>query len=452
MKLAKARVHFIGIGGIGMCGLAELLHNMGAKVSGSDLQESAQTQRLSEMGIQVSIGHAAQNVEGREVVVYSSAVLPANPEFAAAKKQKIPLIARAEALAEIMRLRRGVAIGGSHGKTTTTSMTASIFLEGKLNPTIVIGGRLDLIKSTALLGTGEWLVAEADESDGTFLRLSPEIAVVTNVDNDHLDHYGSIAHVQKAFVDFANRIPFYGLAIVCGDDPLAREAFKEFGKRIVYYGFNNENDVVLSRTNDGFQLTKDGKKLGFFALHVPGEHNALNATAAIVAGMEAGLSFDICAKGLRSFRGVDRRFQHRGHKSGVDVYDDYGHHPTEIRAVLQAMRERFPDRRLVTVFQPHRYSRTKLCWDQFLKCFDQTDLLYLMDIYSAGEQPIPEVSTERFIEKIKKQNRKVQIHYVKGRGDQGLELVQKSLQAKDILLTLGAGDIWKLGVKYLAGK
>lgn len=451
MRLAQAKVHFIGIGGIGMCGLAELLRNMGGQVSGSDLNENAQTTRLSALGIDIKIGHAAAHVEGVEVVVYSSAVKQDNPEFREARRLKIPLIPRAEALAEIMRLKRGIAIGGSHGKTTTTSLTASIFLHAQAQPTIVVGGRLDIIKSTALLGQGDWLIAEADESDGSFSRLSPEIVMVTNVDNDHLDYYGTVETLKKAFFDFAMRTPFYGLAIVCGDDAPARETFADFGKRILFYGFNADNDLRLEGSKGEYDVYRDGQKLGHFRLNLPGKHNALNAAAALAAGLEAGFPFTVCAEALESFAGVDRRFQLKGQTStGIDVYDDYGHHPTEVLAVLAAFRERFPERRLVTVFQPHRYSRTLLCWDQFVNCFANTDELLLCDIYAAGEAPIANISTERLVAEVKgvslsKQN----VSHLANSVDR-LQVLKALLKPNDILVTLGAGDVNKLGMQILA--
>ena len=448
MRLASAKVHFIGIGGIGMCGLAELLRNMGAPVSGSDLGENAQTQRLKNMGIDVKLGHAPENVHGAEVVVYTSAVKPTNPEFREARRLKIPLIPRAEALAEIMRLKRGVAVGGSHGKTTTTSLTSSIFMHAKAQPTIVVGGSLALIKSTALLGQGEWLIAEADESDGSFSRLSPEIVVVTNIDNDHLDYYGTVAHLKKAFYDFAMRIPFYGLAIVCGDDAAARETFQDFGKRILFYGFGKDNDLRIEGEKGEYAVYRDGGKLGSFRLQLPGRHNALNATAALAAGLEAGFSFEVCAEGLEGFAGVDRRFQHKGITAdGIDVYDDYGHHPTEVQAVLQAFSERFPDRRLVTVFQPHRYSRTLLCWDQFITCFKDSERLFVCDIYPAGEDPIANISTERMVKEISENGSVVSVEHLQA--NDRLATIRSVLKPGDILLTLGAGDIWKLGMQVL---
>ena len=453
MKLAQAKVHFIGIGGIGMCGLAELLRNMGGQVSGSDLSENAQTARLRAMGIDVKIGHAPENVEGAECVVYSSAVKGDNPEFRQARKLKIPLIPRAEALAEMMRLKRGIAVGGSHGKTTTTSLTASIFLHANTQPTIVVGGRLDLIKSTALLGQGEWLVAEADESDGSFSRLSPEIVMVTNIDNDHLDHYGTVEMLKKAFFDFAMRTPFYGLAIVCGDDPAVRDTFKDFGKRILFYGFGADNDLRLSGEKGEYDVYRADEKLGHFTLNIPGRHNALNACAALAAGLEAGIPFSVCAEGLEGFRGVDRRFQRKGTiGSQIEVYDDYGHHPTEVRAVLSAFREKFPGRRVVTVFQPHRYSRTHLVWDEFVDCFGDTDKLFVCDVYAAGEQPIANVSGERLAEEVSKSKSKPKaVAHLPNSADR-VKVISNELKPGDILVTLGAGDVWKLGMSVLETK
>ena len=452
MRLAQAKVHFIGIGGIGMCGLAELLRNMGGQVSGSDLSENAQTTRLQALGIQIHLGHAAANVTDAEVVVYSSAVKSDNPEFREARRLKIPLIPRAEALAEIMRLKRGIAVGGSHGKTTTTSLIASIFLHAQAQPTIVVGGRLDVIKSTALLGQGEWLIAEADESDGSFSRLSPEIVIVTNIDNDHLDYYGTVAQLKKAFFDFAMRTPFYGLAIVCGDDPAARETFNDFGKRILFYGFGAENDLRLVGEKGEYTVYREGVKLGQLTLNLPGKHNALNAAAALASGLEAGFPFSVCAEALGRFQGVDRRFQLKGTTGGVDIYDDYGHHPTEVQAVLSAFREKFPERRLVTVFQPHRYSRTLLCWDQFVGCFANTDLLYLCDIYAAGEAPLANITSERLAAEIKQdlssKNSRTTIEHLVGTADRAQKL-KSILRAGDILVTLGAGDVNKIGMQIL---
>lgn len=444
MRLAKAKVHFIGVGGIGMCGLAELLHNLGAQVTGSDASENAQTVRLRQIGIQVFNGHSEENLGDAEVVVYSSAVKETNVEFKAARKAKIPLIRRAEALAQIMSLKRGIAVAGTHGKTTTTSLTASIFLSAKTDPTIIVGGRLDIIKSTAQLGQGDWLIAEADESDGSFTHLSPEIVVITNIDNDHLDHYKTFENLQNAFVDFALRIPFYGCAIICGDDPKVRQLFQSFGKKVIFYGVKEENDYVLSKADDHWNVSLAGQKVGELRPSIPGQHNALNSLAACLAAQQAGIPFVTATEAVTHFQGVDRRFQHKASVRGIDFYDDYGHHPTEVRAVLSGFKEKYPERRLVTVFQPHRYSRTKICWDEFLSCFQNTDVLFVLDIYPAGEFPIPGVSSEELVEQMDHPNRK----FLSRKEDPKLDAVKTELKSGDILLTLGAGDISKLGEQF----
>jgi UDP-N-acetylmuramate--alanine ligase len=441
MRLAKARVHFIGVGGIGMCGLAELLHNLGATVTGSDASENAQTARLKQMGITVFFGHEAGNIGESDVVVFSSAVRESNVEYKEARRKKIPLIRRAEALAQIMNLKRGIAIGGTHGKTTTTSLTSSIFLAAGLDPTIIVGGRLDVIKSTAQLGKGDWLIAEADESDGSFTHLSPEIVIITNIDNDHLDYYKNFENLQAAFVDFASRIPFYGVAIICGDDAHLNKLFASFGKRWISYGTGKDNDYVLTKADGHWDVTNAGSKVGELRPAMPGLHNALNSLAAVLAGMQAGLSFEVCAKAIAAFAGVDRRFQHKATVRGVDFYDDYGHHPTEIRAVLQGFKEKFPARRLVTVFQPHRFSRTQICWNDFLTAFAQTDVLFLLDIYAAGEASIEGVTSSNLAKEIDHPD----CRYLARAKDPALEEVKAFVKNGDILLTLGAGDISKLG-------
>lgn len=447
MRLAKSKVHFIGIGGIGMCGLAELLHNLGATVTGSDASENSQTRRLRDMGIVVHIGHDEKHVGDCDVVVYSSAVKESNVEFRSARQRKIPLIRRAEALAEIMSLKRGIAVAGTHGKTTTTSLTASAFLHAEMDPTIVVGGRLDIIKSTAQLGKGEWLIAEADESDGSFTHLSPEIVIITNIDNDHLDHYKTFENLQQAFFDMALRIPFYGVCIVCGDDKNIRQLFSHFGKRWISYGLDPQNDYVLSRQGDRWSVTSEGKSVGELRPAMPGTHNALNSLAACLAAQEAGVPFAVAAQAIAQFRGVDRRFQHKALVRGIDFYDDYGHHPTEVKAVLAGFKEKFPDRRLVTVFQPHRYSRTQLCWDQFLTCFGQADLLYVLDIYAAGEAPIDGISGNSMVDQMDHPN----CRFLSRKDDPQWQTVRDTLKSGDILLTLGAGDVSKLGEQFIEG-
>lgn len=450
MKLENAKFHFIGIGGIGMCGLAELLHNIGAVVTGSDASENANTERLKALGITVYKGHEVQNVGQANVVVYSSAISMANPEMVQARAQDIPLIPRAEALAEIMRLRRGIAVAGTHGKTTTTSLISSIFLEAGQSPTIVIGGRFERIKSTAWLGKGEWLIAEADESDGSFNKLSPEIAVITNIDSDHMDHFKTFENLKKAFLDFAYRVPFYGMVIVCGDDPDVRELFSNFSKRIVFYGFGLQNDYIIDGEKGQYSVYRNNQtlgtkaKLGEFKLNIPGKHNALNATASLIAGTAAGLDFEMCARGLEKFEGVDRRFHFKGEASGIKVYDDYGHHPTEVRATLQAFRERFENQRIVVYFQPHRYSRTEHCWQDFKSCFTQADVLFMADIYPAGEAPIPGITSGKLLSDMKHENS----HYSPKSPEQ-LAQILNVLKPGDVFLTLGAGDGWKLGLDVL---
>ncbi|MFN3455539.1 MAG: UDP-N-acetylmuramate--L-alanine ligase [Pseudobdellovibrio sp.] len=447
MKIEKAKFHFIGVGGIGMCGLAELLHNSGAVVTGSDASENANTERLKNLGVKVYKGHDASHIVQADVVVYSSAIPFTNPEIREAKARSIPLIPRAEALAEIMRIRRGIAVAGTHGKTTTTSMISSIFLEAGQSPTIVVGGRFEKIKSTALLGKGEWLIAEADESDGSFNKLSPEIAVITNIDADHMDHFKTFENLKKAFLDFSYRVPFYGVVIAYGDDNTVRQLFEGFNKRILFYGFDEKNDFVLKGEKGHYTLTKNhagqSTNLGQFKIKVPGTHNALNATASIVAGLSAGLDFESCIKGIEHFDGVDRRFHFKGEASGVMVYDDYGHHPTEVRAALQGFKEKFSDQKLVVYFQPHRYSRTQHCWQDFKSCFGQADVLFLGDIYPAGETPIAGISSEKLIEEMNQPN----ASYVPKENQ--LKIILEQLKEGDVFLTLGAGDGWKLGLDVL---
>lgn len=446
MRLQRSKFHFIGIGGIGMCGLAKLLYNMGAQVTGSDLVENVNTENLKEMGVVVFKGHSSQNIQNPDVVVYSSAIDKTNPEIMEARAKEIPLIPRAEALAEIMRMKRGIAVAGTHGKTTTTSMTSAIFLEAQMSPTIVIGGRFDLIQSTSLLGHGEWLIAEADESDGSFHKLTPEIAIITNIDADHLDFFKTFENLQKSFLEFAQKVPFYGLNIVYGDDEETKKIFQHFHKKIVFYGFREDNDYVIRGQNGSYSLYKKNKNqlelLGDFNLKLPGRHNALNAAAAIIAGMSAGINFHTGALALENFEGVDRRFHYKGEKRNIKIYDDYGHHPTEIKAVLQAFKEKFPNNRLVVYFQPHRYSRTQHCWHDFTTAFFDADLLFLSDIYAAGESPIQGVSSQKLALEMKHNHC---IYLSQKISD---EIILK-LQSGDIFVTLGAGDGWKLGMEIL---
>lgn len=447
MVLSRSKFHFIGIGGIGMSGLAELLHNMGATISGSDASENDQVKKLKQMGVTIFKGHAKEHVGEVDTVVYSSAIPSTNPELIEAKSRKIPIISRAEVLSEVMRLKRSIAVAGSHGKTTTTSMTASIFIHAQVDPTVVVGGRLDLIKSNAFLGKGEWLIAEADESDGSFKRLSPEISIITNIDDDHMDHYKNFDNLQRAFKEFASLIPFYGFCVVMGDDVLTRKLFENFDKRVLFYGFHESNDFYLTKEKSddliSYTIHHEGQKLGTYRLNVPGEHNALNALAAFIVGYKCGISAQKCIEGLEQFKGVDRRFQKLGEKNGVEIYDDYGHHPTEVKAVLKAFREKYPRSKIKVAFQPHRYSRTQSCWSEFIKSFDDCDELYLVDIYAASEAPIEGITSEKLSLEIKHPH----CEYI-GPVDNVLE---KMLKAKsgDVFVTLGAGDIYKQGRKFL---
>lgn len=448
MKLDAAKFHFIGVGGIGMCGLAELLHNIGATVTGSDAAENANTDRLKQLGLKIYKGHDGKNVGAADVVVYSSAIPFSNPEIREARSRGIPLIPRAEALAEIMHLRRGVAVAGTHGKTTTTSLISSIFLEANQDPTIVIGGRFERIKSTALLGRGEWLIAEADESDGSFNKLSPEIAVITNIDSDHMEHFKTYENLKRAFLDFSYRVPFYGLVIACGDDPTIKSLFADYNKRILFYGFNEDNDYILSGEKGKYKVHvkkgTDKKLLGEFQLNIPGVHNALNSLASIAVGMAAGIEFETCALGLSKFEGVDRRFHYKGEAKDIMVYDDYGHHPTEVRATLQGFKEKFDKKRIVVYFQPHRYSRTQHAWQEFKSCFAQADVLFLADIYPAGEAPINGISSEILLSEM---NHSCAMYCPKN--NEQVDFIVKELKSGDIFLTLGAGDGWKLGMDVL---
>src|SRR5438128_2215646 len=403
------RIHFVGIGGIGMSGIAEVLLNLGYKISGSDLKSSAITQRLATLGATIFEDHRAENIAGAEVVVASSAVSSDNPEIVEARSLHIPVIQRAEMLAELMRLKYGIAIAGMHGKTTTTSMVAAVLAAGGLDPTVVVGGRVDAMGSNARLGKSQYLVAEADESDRSFLKLSPILAVVTNIDREHMDCYRSMKDVKRAFLDFMDRLPFYGMVVACNDDPLLRRLFPQIQRRLVTYGTGRGSDfqVTLGKSNpkpeksciSHFHVTYRGETLGAFELHVPGVHNILNATAAIAVGVGLDVPVEQIHTALASFAGVDRRFQLRGTAAGVSVIDDYGHHPTEIRATLAAARE-CGYRKVHVVFQPHRYSRTQSLMDEFATAFEDADSLFVLDIYPAGESAIAGITGEALARQI----------------------------------------------------
>lgn len=440
-------IHFVGIGGSGMSGIAEVLLQLGYKVSGSDLKKTEVTEHLEQLGAKIFTGHAANNIAGANVVVTSTAVHRTNPEVVEAEKNKIPVIPRIEMLAELARLKYTVSIAGTHGKTTTTSMTSIVLEQGGLDPTMVIGGRFKNIKSGAKLGKGDFLVAEADESDGSFLKLSPTLAVVTNIDNDHLDYYGTIDNIKRAFVEHVNRVPFYGMAILCSDDANVAEILPKIRRPYTTYGFNGKadytaGDVVKKDSATSFEVYKKGAALGRVSLKVPGSHNVLNALAAIAVGVELGIPFEKISRALNEFAGVGRRIEIKGEKNGVLVIDDYGHHPTEVRATISAVKGNWPSRRLVVLFQPHRYSRTAHLYGEFGKAFGAADKIKILDIYAAGEEPIPGVTSGLILDAIKADGGSAEPFC-------GVEMLAKELRPGDIVLTLGAGDVWKQGEELL---
>ena len=442
------KIHFVGIGGIGMSGIAEVLLNLGYKVSGSDLRGSDITERLTGFGAEIGIGHTADNIKNVDVVVTSSAVHDDNPEVIEAKRLHVPVIPRAEMLAELMRMKYGIAIAGTHGKTTTTSMAASILGHAGIDPTIVIGGKLNAIGSNARLGQGKFLVAEADESDGSFLVLSPTIAVVTNIDADHLDHYSGIEEIKDTFVKFINKVPFYGLAVLCLDDQNIRAILPQVKKRYTTYGLASQADIRATHVrHDGFQTSfvahYKGYRLGEVSFPMPGPHNVLNAMACIAVALELDVPFSAIQEGFAKFSGVGRRFTVKGEPRGIMVVDDYGHHPVEIKATLAAARQGWPERRIVAAFQPHRYTRTHELFNEFVTAFFDADVLVLTDVYPAGEQPIPGATSERLSQEVRRHGQKDVTHIA------NRELIPEHLagivKEGDIVITLGAGNIWQQG-------
>ncbi|HTP64164.1 MAG TPA: UDP-N-acetylmuramate--L-alanine ligase [Geobacteraceae bacterium] len=447
------KIHFVGIGGIGMSGIAEVLLNLGYKVSGSDLRQSDTTDRLASLGGEIHIGHARENLKDVDVVVTSTAVRSDNPEVVEALGRLIPVIPRAEMLAELMRMKYGIAIAGTHGKTTTTSMVATVLTHGGIDPTIVIGGKLNTLGSNAKLGQGKFLVAEADESDGSFLKLSPTIAVVTNIDADHLDFYSGIEEIKDIFVDFINKVPFYGLAVLCLDDRNIAEVLPRVKKRFVTYGLSSQADIRatnirLSGNSTSFIAHYKGYRMGEITFSMPGMHNVLNALACIAVAMELDVQFSHIQEGFARFGGVGRRFQIKGEVNGIMVVDDYGHHPAEIKATLAAARKGWPERRLVVAFQPHRYSRTKELFDEFVTAFYDTDLLVVTDIYAASERPIEGVTAEALAAAIRRHGQK-DVTYIADR-EAIPEYLAGIARPGDIILTLGAGNIWQAGEALLA--
>ena len=435
-----------------MSGIAEVLLNLGYEISGSDLRLSPTTDRLTKLGARIREGHAAENVSGAKVVVVSSAVDAANPEVAEARRLGIPVIPRGELLAELMRLKYGIAIAGSHGKTTTTSMTSAVLSAGGLDPTVVVGGKVAAMGgSNARVGRSDFLVVESDESDGSFLKLSPILAVITNIDREHLDHYSGIEEIREAFREFTNKVPFYGAAILCLDDENVQRMLPAINRRTITYGRSSQADLRITESTTGhfescFRVSARGYDLGNFHLHIPGPHNILNATAAIAVGLELEVKPGDIQEALGSFTGVDRRFQTRGEARGITVIDDYGHHPTEIRATLTAARLcRF--QRVHAIFQPHRYTRTEALLDDFARSFHQADSVYLLDIYAASEKPIPGVSAEALAERMRSFGHR-SVEY-SGTIDRAVEAVVSRVAEGDVVLTLGAGNVWQAGERLL---
>ncbi len=463
-------IHFVGIGGIGMSGIAEVLHNLGYKVTGSDLRESETTKKLEDLGIKVYTGHNADNVDDAHVVVVSSAVTMDNPEVAEARRKSIPVIPRAEMLAELGRLKYGVLVAGAHGKTTTTSLISTIFARGGLDPTVVIGGRLKATGSNARLGQGEFLVAEADESDGSFLKLSPTIAVVTNIDREHMDFFRTMSSLKEAFLSFINKVPFYGAAVVCIENEHVRELLPSVHRRYVTYGLSRDAQLFAENIRKGFmsvsfQAVYKGRDIGTFELPVPGVHSVLNSLAAVGVALILKMDISVIRDALREFSGIQRRLEIKGESGGIKIYDDYGHHPSEIKATLGAVKEGLCIRqesaglgqnskesvshsgRLVVLFQPHRYTRTADLRDEFAISFKDADVLLVLDIYPAAEKPIDGVDSADLVERIRKAGHK-NVVYVRDK-DEAVTHTTSIMKAGDILLTLGAGNVWKTGEEIL---
>lgn len=449
-------IHFVGIGGVGMSGIAEVLWNLGYDVTGSDLKESETTIRLRNMGMKVHIGHRGENIDSAHVVVISSAVSRDNPEVSAAEKLSVPVIPRAEMLAELARLKYGILVAGSHGKTTTTSLVSTVLARGGFDPTLIIGGRLKAIGSNARLGRGEFLVAEADESDGSFLKLSPTIAVVTNIDREHMDFFRDMQSLKNAFVSFINKVPFYGVSFICNENENIRAIIPDIHRRYLTYGLSDSSDIYAwgiekSFMSSSFDVMCAGAPLGRFTLPVPGVHNILNALACIGVARELKMETVAIQEALASFDGIQRRFEFKGEAGGVRVYDDYGHHPSEIKATISAARDNLRyitgHSRLHVVFQPHRYTRTADLMEEFSVSFAGADSVTVLDIYPAGEKPMEGVMAPVLCEKILKTGQK-NISYASDREEAAARVADEAA-AGDIVLTLGAGDVWKVGEKVL---
>ena len=445
-------LHLVGIGGSGMCGIAEILLKMGYEISGSDIRESPVTHRLEQMGAEIAYRHDPQNVHGADVVVVSSAIRPDNTEVLEAKNEKIIIIRRAEMLAELMRMKHGIAIAGTHGKTTTTSMVGEVLRVGGLDPTVVVGGIVRSIGSGASMGQGDYLVAEADEFDRSFLQLSPSIAVVTTIESEHLDCYRDIAEIKEAFLLFCNKVPFYGSAILCGDDESILSILPRLERKSMTYGLNANVDLraketYFSGTDSRYVAFWKGEKLGQVSLRVPGMHNVKNSLAAVLVGLELDIPFPTIAGALEGFTGVRRRFEIKGEVNGIMVVDDYAHHPTEIEASLRAAKEGW-NRRIIAIFQPHLYSRTQSFHQEFGRSFHDSDVLFVTDIYPAREDPIEGVTGELVVRAARRQGLR-RVRYIAEMGEVAAAVLEV-VEPGDIVITLGAGDIWKVGVEILA--
>ena len=450
-------IHFVGIGGIGMSGIAEVLHNLGYEVTGSDLKDSETMTRLKELGIKVFLGHKAENVDDAHVLVISSAVSGDNPEVTEARRRAIPVIPRAEMLAELARLKYSILVAGAHGKTTTTSLISTILANGSLDPTVVLGGRLKATGSNARLGQGEFLVAEADESDGSFLKLSPTIAVVTNIDREHMDFFRTMDSLKEAFLSFMNKVPFYGVSIVCIENEHLRELLPSIHRRYLTYGLTLEAELHAENIRKGFmsvsfEVIYKGKNIGSFDLPVPGIHNVLNSLAAIGVALVLKLDVSLMKEALKGFSGIQRRLEFKGEVDGIKIYDDYGHHPTEIKATLKAIKEGLQiscqQGRLLVLFQPHRYTRTRDLIDDFSVSFSDADLLLVLDVYPAGEPPIEGVNSENLVQRIKNAGHK-NVIYKKDKED-AMNHIIAYMSKGDIVLTLGAGNVWEMGEEILS--
>jgi UDP-N-acetylmuramate--alanine ligase len=446
-------IHLIGIGGIGMSGIAELLLNLGYSISGSDIKKTDVTKHLSDCGGKIFFGHKAENVSDADVVVFSSAVRDDNPEIIEAQERSIPVIPRAEMLAELMRLKYGIAVAGAHGKTTTTNMIGSILTEGGLDPTVVIGGRLSQWGgSNARLGNSDFLVAEADESDGSFLVLSPSMAIITNIDYEHIDFYHSMDNLRDTFTNFINKLPFYGRAIICLDNEEVQGLIPRLTKSYLTYGLNSQSDIRASDISKeglstSFVVTFKNRTIGNITISAPGNHNVLNALAAIGVGLELDINFEDIRKGLNNLGGLERRFEVKGESNGILFLDDYGHHPTEIVSTIQTAKECWPDRRLVVVFQPHRYTRTRDLYDRFVTSFNQADLLVIIPVYGAGEEPISGIDSEYLYRGIKGHGHRAVSFF--SEKEEAISFLLKEIRHGDLVLTLGAGDVHRAGVELL---